>query len=102
MQKPHQLHVPLRFPLELSGRTDAIQIAVDVEPQQIAGIVTRPSGLRSVLEPKLDERKLSDVCIDEADGMIGWDVIVENFRKQSVLIASNTFNEAHALFYNSA
>jgi DNA-binding PadR family transcriptional regulator len=68
--------------------------------RRIASTGTARLGGRCTREPQLVQLQLIDVGVNESDGMIDGNVVVENFREEGMLITSHTFDEAHSLFYD--
>ena len=60
----------------------------------------RPAGrLRlDAREARLDEIEAIDEGVDEADGVVGADVIVHSFRRKKKLVAFEAGNVRHARF----
>ena len=81
------------YVFQSSTRADAVQVAVQVEPQEISRIVARPPGLgwHRPLKPQGIEVEL------QADGVIGPDVIVEHFREEHGLRAIGTGDGGHVV-----
>ncbi len=78
-RKLHHFNVAKRFALQLARRADPAQVAVDIKLEHICRIVPRPSGIRGrrALKPESGQVKRVDVRVDEANRMIGRNVIVE-------------------------
>ena len=66
-QKP-QLHISSAFPHKLSGRADFVQIAVEIQLQQVAGMVRRPPRPRGhgVPEPQSLQLQTLHKHLDES------------------------------------
>jgi hypothetical protein len=64
-----------------------VQVAVQIQLQQIARIVTRPARLRCLgsLEAEIAHRQTADESIDHPAHMIGWHQIIQHHRKQRPL-----------------
>lgn len=67
----------------LSARSDAVEIAVEIELEQIGRIVGWPTGFLRYcpLETESLQANVVDKRIQEADRVVFWDVFVERFRK---------------------
>jgi hypothetical protein len=80
------------------ARTHPVQVAVEVEPQQIAGIIGRPARLRQrgVAEAEFLQREFLDKGVDETHRVLGRDVVVEDFGKEQALLARGSSNVVHA------
>jgi hypothetical protein len=88
------------FGLQPPARPDAIEVAVNVELQQIAGRVAGTARrLRlDATEPGSLEIETVDKGVDEADWIIGGDVIVDRLRQKQELRSIQTGNVRHARF----
>ena len=78
-QQPDDLDIALGFPLQPPARSDPVQIAVDVELQQIAGRIARPPR-RFRLDPREPGRRKVEPInegVDEPNRIVGVDVIVQ-------------------------
>jgi hypothetical protein len=99
-QQPDDLDVAMAFGLQPAARTHAIEIAVDVELQEIARRVARPS-CRLRLDPPeacLDEIEPIDEGVNETNRIVRADVVVDRFRQKQKLIAFEPGNVRHARF----
>ena len=69
----------LRF--QPAARPHAVEITVDVKLEQIARRIARPARRLRLNPPeaRLDEIEPIDEGIDEADGVVGADVIIHRF-----------------------
>jgi hypothetical protein len=96
-QQPHQFQVHFRFPLQQPRRTHSMQIAVQVEPQQIPRVISWPARLRRrrASEPQLIQLETADEGIDEANGIIFGDIILHRCGKKDYLIACWAPNVIH-------
>ena len=67
----------------LSARSDAVEIAIEIELEQIGRIAGWPTGFlwHCPLETEVLQIRCVDECIQEADRMVVCDVFVERFRK---------------------
>ena len=75
--------------LQPAARPHAVEISVDVQLEQIARRVTRPAG-RFRLNPgeaRLGEIETIEEGVDEPDGVVRADVVVDRFRQKQKLIA---------------
>ena len=99
-QQPDDLDVAMAFGLQPAARTHAIEIAVDVELQEIARCVARPACRLRLNPPEAcpDEIEPIDEGVDEADGIVRADVIVHRFRQKKKLVAFEPGNVRHARF----
>jgi hypothetical protein len=96
-QKPHQLHVAAALRLQPPRRTQLMQVTVQIQLQQVARIVagTPCLGRFRTLEPKFRHRQTIDERVDHPAHMIGWNKIVQNYRKQRPLMPPFTLDIAH-------
>jgi hypothetical protein len=72
----------MSFGFQAAARPNSVEIAVDIELEQIARCVAG-SARRLRLDPsetRLDEIESLDEAVNEADGIVGADVIVHRFR----------------------
>src|SRR5277367_6328292 len=94
----------MTFGFQPTARTHAIQISVDVELQKIARRVARsPGGLRrNPCEASLREIEAVNEGVDEANGVVGADVIVNGLRQKQELRALESENVSHTGFYCAA
>ena len=76
-----------------------MEVAVEVEPQEISRIVARPPGLgwHRPLKPQGIEVELGHEGVQEADRVIGPDVIIEHFREEHGLRAIGTGDVGHVV-----
>jgi hypothetical protein len=96
-QQPHQLDVPVRLLLQPPARPDPVQVAIEIEPQQVAGVIARPAGRRRdrALEAQRAELELRDERIEEADRVVRTDVVVEDLGQKHGLTAIGTGDIGH-------
>ena len=83
-QEPQQLEIAPGLTLQPPARLDAIEIAIDVELQQnrrVKGGPPRRCGLDTV-EPEAGEIERIDERIDDANGILLVDPIIEAFRQK--------------------
>jgi hypothetical protein len=100
-QQPDHLDVAVRLGLEPPARAYAVQIAVDVELEQIGWRVTRaarclrldPDEPGSCKVQPIDER------VDEAHRVVRGDIIIDGFWQQQRLGTVMTRDMRHAGFY---
>ena len=103
-QQPDDLDVAMTFRFQAAARPNSVEIAVDVEFEQIARRVARPAGpLR--LDPHeacLGEIEPIDEGVEEADGIVRANVIVNRFRQKQKLVAFEARNVRHEQCYYGA
>src|SRR5580658_10052831 len=94
----------MAFGFQAAARPNPVEIAVDVELQQVARSVPG-SARRLRLDPtetRLDEIDPIDEGVDEPDGIIGADIVVDRFGQKKELRAFESGNVRHARFYRDA
>jgi len=86
-EQPDQLEVSLRLALQAPAGGNAVQVAVDVELQQCAWMVGRTPRLcrGSPLEPELGQVQPVDARLDDTNGVVLVDVVVDALRQQQSL-----------------
>ncbi len=99
-QQPDDLDVAMAFGFQPAARPHPVEIAVDVELEQIARRVAGPA-CRLRLDPpeaRLGEIEAIDEGVNEADGIVRADVIVHRFGQKKELVAFEAGNVRHARF----
>src|SRR6266446_1835263 len=93
----YQLDVPPALRLQPPRGTDLLQIAVQVEFQQIAWIITRPPGLGRLGALKSQTRHVqsADKCIDDPAHMIVRNQLFQADGKQRSLSPAFSLHKAH-------
>ena len=84
VQQPHHFHVAVRLAFQAPARPHPVQIAIDVQSQQIPRFVSRPPGRGRF---RTDKFKLTQIQarhepIDKAHRIIGTDVFIQAGWKQ--------------------
>ncbi len=75
--QPHQLDVPLRLPLQPTARLHPVEIAIDVELQQRAGVIGGPPrGRRHDLEAQARQIELVHEDVDDPGEAVLTDVVI--------------------------
>lgn len=94
-QQPHQLDIALGLLLEPPAGADPVEVAIEVEPQQIPG--ARPARLRrpGPLEAQGPKIELGHEGVEKADRIVGPDVVVEHLGQQHSLRAIRTSDVGH-------
>ena len=93
-EQPDHLEIAARLTLEAAARGDAIEIAVDVEPEQNRGMIARPTRrLGHDLEPQFGEIEMRHERLDRAHRIALADVVVEALGQQRELRAIRFFDE---------
>src|ERR1019366_10767238 len=99
LRQPSQqpLNVPSALRFQSSRGTDLLQIAVQVELQQIARIITRPPSLGRLgaLKSQTNHVQPSDKCIDDPAHMIIRNQLFQGDWKKSSLRTAFTLHKAH-------
>ncbi len=87
--QPHHFDVALRFRRKPAARPHPVQVAVDIELQQIAGRVGRTAELLRdhLREAKLRQIQAVDEGIDHPHRIVAAHRLVERLRKQDHLLA---------------
>src|SRR5262249_55050193 len=96
-QQPHQVDIPMGFLLQTTARTQAVEIAVNIQLQEIAGIVRRASGRGSCDTVKAQSCKIEfvDKGINEADGVLFCNIVIEALRKEDLLMTVHALDMTH-------
>ena len=86
--------------LQPTARSDAVQVAVDVELRKIARRIARtPRRLRRhPQEPRCRKVKPIDEGVDEPHRIVRPDVIVDRLRQQQKLVPFESGDVSHARF----
>jgi hypothetical protein len=94
--QPHDLDVAPRLPLQPPARCDAVEVAVDEELQQHAGMIARPARPRGrrARETSGPEIESLDESVDNANRILVSDPIFETFRKERDLLPIHPLDEA--------
>jgi len=91
-QQLHHLNIPTGFLFQQSAGTEAVEITIDKQLQQIPRMVGRSTGIAGdgTLKPERCQVQTVNECIDEADRIIFTDVFVQRFGEQDQLVAIDT------------
>ena len=103
-QQPDHFEVATGLRFQPPARTHSVQIAVDVELQEIARGIARAAGrLRhDTGEPCRRKAEPINKGVDEPHRVLSVDIVVHRFRKQQRLVAVATQNVCHAEFYRAS
>src|SRR3954466_8165320 len=103
-EKPDHLDIAVSLGFQAPAGAGAVQIAVDVELQQISRRVARTTRRLRNRADKPKRRKVQpvDKCLDEPHRVVSSDVIVNRLRKKEHLRTDVTGNVSHAGFYRTA
>ena len=71
-KQPHEFNIPPAFLFQFAGRSDAVQVAINKEFQQIGGVVGRPA-FRSNLDGKVKVVEMDAINkqVNQADFIAG-------------------------------
>jgi hypothetical protein len=96
LRQPHHLDIALALPLQPTARSDLVDVAIDVDLQQHAGMIRRPSGRlgHDAREPQNTQVQLVDEHIDHPYRVLVRYVFIQKFRKQDGLPTILTLDEA--------
>ena len=96
-QEPHQFDVAVGLLLQPAAGANAVEVAVQVEPEQVAGIVPRPPGLgrHGPLEAQSPQIEMGHKGLEEADGVVEGDVVVEHIGEEDRLGAIDAGDVRH-------
>jgi len=99
-QQPDDLDVAMTFRFQAAARPNSVEIAVDVEFEQIARRVARPARPLRLDPPEacLGEIEPINEGVEETDGIVRADVIVHRFGQKQKLVAFEARNVRHARF----
>jgi hypothetical protein len=103
-EQPDHLDVAVRLGYQAPARAHPVEIAVDVELQQIGGVVARPSGClrHNTREAGGREIQLAHKGLDEADRVVRADVVVHRPRQEQKLRAVMSRQMCHGKGYRPA
>ena len=99
-QQPDDLDVAMTFGLKPAARPHPVEIAVNIELQQIARRVAGAARRLRLdpLETSGLQIKPIDEGVDEADGIVGADIIIDRLGQKQELRAIESGNVRHAQF----
>ena len=102
-EQPDHLDVAVALHLQPTARPHPVQIAVDVELQQIGrGVAGAARRLRlDPDEPRRPKVQLIDKGVDESHRIVRADIVVHRLRQQQHLRAMVTRNVRHAGVYRA-
>jgi hypothetical protein len=91
-QEPDQLDVAVRLLFQPPAGAEAVEVAVEVEPQQVAGVIARAAGLRRhrPLEAQGPQIQLGHERVQEADRVGRGNIVVQDFGEEHRLRAIGT------------
>ena len=100
--EPDHLDVAVRLGLQAPAGSHPVEVAVDVELQQVGRVVARPArGLRDDAgEAGPCEVQLVDEGLDEADRVVRADVVVHRLRQEQELRAVMSREMRHGRAYH--
>src|SRR5262245_12853947 len=82
---------------QTTTRPQVVEIAVHVELQQISRVIGRPSRGSGcgALEAKHREVEVINKGIEETDGILGSNVVIEPLREQDLFVAVRAVDKTH-------
>ncbi|OTP74317.1 hypothetical protein PAMC26577_15960 [Caballeronia sordidicola] len=82
-REPHQLNIALAFALKTPARLNPVQIAIDIDLQQLARMIGRAtcSRLLCFIEAQLCKVKLLYKRLDNPDRVVLCDEVIKAFWK---------------------
>ena len=88
--QPHHFHIAPGLPLEPTARLNPVEIAVDVELQQIARMIGRPAGRqrRDPVKAETPKIELIDEDVDRPNRVVVADPVFQALGKQRALAGS--------------
>ena len=97
-QQPDDLDVALAFGLQQAGRTEAMQITVEVKFEQHRRVIRRAARLRTpgLGEAQRVQIQRSDKGVEETDRVFDGNVILQPFGKEQRLGPVQTTTMIHA------
>src|SRR6266496_527545 len=97
-QQPDQFQIARRLPLQAAAGTHPVEIAIEIEPQQISWIIGRPPSLIELCvgETGFAQIELPGEGIDETHRIFRRDVIIQDFGQQQRLASITSSNVVHA------
>ena len=100
-QQPNHLEVSVSLQLQASAGTDAIEVVVEVEFQEVARIVPWPSRAFGVDAPETGSLQIQAVnkCINETDRIVRSHVVVHSIGQKQKLGPVFTSDVCHGLSY---
>ncbi len=103
-QQPNDFDVAMGLGFQTATGSDAVQITVDVELQQIGGRIARPAGSLGGDADKARCGQIQSINegFNEPDGVLGADVIIERFWKQQRLGSVVTGDVRHDPEFNAS
>jgi len=96
-EQPHHLHVAVGLALKHPAGAHPIEVAVEVELEQIGGMVRWASRFMERGMPKAELMQIEGIHIgvDEANRILLGDVVIKRFGKEGQLIAAEAPNVVH-------
>ena len=94
--QPDQFEVAVSFPLKATAGASTVDVAVDIELQQVGRRVSRTASVSRCSARKAKPVKIKAVneSLDEANRVIIRDVIINGLREEQNIRARSAFNEA--------
>ncbi|MGF6446454.1 hypothetical protein QF002_007330 [Paraburkholderia youngii] len=94
--QPHQFDIALALPLQTTARLHAIEIAVDIDLEQHCRVVRRSTSdcRRGAFKSQRNQLEFFNECVDDPDGIVFCNKVIETLRQQRCLIAVRTFDKS--------
>jgi len=96
-EQPYQLEIAAGFLFQLAARADAIEVAVDIQLEEVGRVIGWAPGLLEdgVLEAETCQIKRVGKGIQEADGVVLGDVLIQRLREQGQLVSVGPLDVIH-------
>ena len=103
-QQPDDLNVAVTFSLKTAARPHPVEIAVNIELQEIGRSVTGTARRLRHDPRETSGRQIKpiDKGVNEADGVVGGDIIINRLGQQQKLRTFESRNVSHGRFYRHA
>src|SRR3990170_551860 len=98
LEEPHEFQVTARFSFKQATGADAVEVAIDVELEQVGGVVGWAAGLleHGVAEAQASQIEGVDEGVQETHKVILGDVIIEDVGEEGNLAALLALDVLHA------
>ena len=96
-EQPHDFHVAVGLSFQLAAGADADDVGVDVELEQIDGVIRRATRLfrNGVLESKGLEVQRINESVYESNGIIFGDIFIDGLGEKSDLVTADALDMSH-------
>ena len=97
LEQPHQLQIAPGFLLQLTARSDAVEVAIDIELEQVGGVIGWSAGILEHGVPEVHDRQVErlDEGVQEPDRIVFGDVLVEGLGEEGQLISVGSLDVMH-------